>query len=139
MWCCSEMGSYQRSSFPRRRESMDVALQSVNGKAFALTRESLFFACAKKSNQKKAPPGDAPSTLRAAGPQAGQEFSAGTSMCRPRHFNSKLARVVRAARWVYPGPLAASKGARINESKRNARCDLPSPISHSPFSTPGSP
>jgi hypothetical protein len=120
MWCCSEMG----------------------GKAFALTRESLFFACAKKSNQKKAPPGDAPSTLRAAGPQAGPEFSEGTSMCPPRHFNNKLARIVRAAPvsstgqalWVYPASLAAAKGGRSSNSK----CRPQGPIPRSPFSIPGS-
>ena len=123
---------------------MGFALHSVNGKAFALTRESLFFACAKKSNQKKAHPGAAPSALRAAGPQAGPEFSEGTSMCRPRHFNKKLARIVRAAPVsstgqalrVYPGLLAAPKGPR---SKSNSRGDLLGPIPHSPFPIPGSP
>ena len=55
MWCCSEMSRRQVSSFPQRRDE-----------PFALARESLFFACAKKSNQKKAHPGGAPSALRAA-------------------------------------------------------------------------
>ena len=136
MWCCSEMGYYQGSSFLRRRESMDVALQSVNGKAFALTRESIFFACAKKSNQKKAHPGDAPSTLRAAGPQASPEFSEGTSMYRPRHFNKKLARIVRAALRVYAGLLAAPKGPL---SKSNSKGGLPGPVFLFPISLLGSP
>ena len=131
MWCCSEMGRHQESSFLRSREYMDFNLRLVVGKAFALTRESLFFACAKKSNQKKAHPGDAPSTLRAAGPQAGPEFSEGTSMCRP-----KTARIVRAALRVYPGLLAASKGPLSNS---NIRCGLPGPIPHSRFPLPGSP
>src|SRR5690606_28003779 len=73
----------------------------VVGKAFALTRESLFFVWPKKSNQKKGHPGGAPSALRAAGPQAGSEFSEGTSLCRP-----KTARIVRAALRVLPILLA---------------------------------
>jgi hypothetical protein len=55
-----------------------------------LTHESLFFACAKKSNQKKTHPGGTP-TLRV-GSHAVREFPEGTSMCRP-----ETARVVRAA------------------------------------------
>ena len=124
MWCCSEMGRHQRSSFSRRRGS-------VIDEPFALTRESLFFACAKKSNQKKAHPGDAPSALRAAGPQAGPEFSEGMSMCPP-----KTARILRAARWVYPCLLAASKGPR---NSSNSRCGLKGHIPSSPSFVPGSP
>jgi len=66
-------------------------------KRFALSRESLFFACAKKSNQKKAHPGVAPNALRASGSPALREFAEGTSMYRPRHSNKKLTRVLRAA------------------------------------------
>ena len=111
MWCCSEMGRYPVASFPRNWEAKDFALSSMAGESFALSRESLFFACAKKSNQKKAHPGGAPSALRAAGPQAGPEFSEGTSMCRP-----KTARIVRAALRVLPDLLAAPQGARISKS-----------------------
>ena len=73
------------------------------------TRESLFFACAKKSNQKKAHPGSAP-TLRV-GSQSDWEFSEGTSMCRPRHSNKKLPRVVRGApEGFYPAGLPRFRG-----------------------------
>ena len=144
MWCCSEMvhgfdWSDNVSSFPRRRkrfstaqagQSMAFALRSVIGEAFALARESLFFACAKKSNQKKAHPGGAPSALRAPGPQAGPEFSEGTSMCPP-----KTSRIVRAALRVYPSLLAASKGARNSNGKNKLHRvrGLPFPILYSPF------
>jgi hypothetical protein len=77
---------------------------------FALARESLFFACAKKSNQKKAHPGGTPA-LRA-GPQSQREFSNGTSMCLP-----KTARIVRAALRVLPAALAVPKGPRQIERK----------------------
>jgi hypothetical protein len=131
MWCCSELRNLNcdgsTSSFPRRREPSDFALFSIIGKAFALTRESLFFACAKKSNQKKAHPGGAPSALRAADSQAGPEFSEGTSMCPP-----KTARIVRAALRVYPSLLAAPKGPRSSNS--NSKRRLLGPILHSPFS-----
>ena len=107
MWCCS-----------------DAVLP-----AFALTRESLFFACAKKSNQKKAHPGGAPSALRAAGSQAGPEFSEGTSMCPP-----KTTRIVRAALRVFPDMLAAPKGPRSSNS--NSKRGLLRPFLHSPFFIP---
>lgn len=133
MWCCSEMGLHEVSSFPRKQKrfsmaqagrSMDFALLSVVGGAFALSRESLFFACAKKNNQKKAHPGGAPSALRATGSQAGPEFSEGTSMCHP-----KTSRIVRAALRVFPGLLAAPQGPQSGNSKRNNQ----GPIPHSPF------
>ncbi|HET6784273.1 MAG TPA: hypothetical protein VFH12_10595 [Pseudoxanthomonas sp.] len=94
---------------------MDFALLPVKEVPFALSRESLFFACAKKSNQKKAHPGGAPSALRAAGPQAGPEFSEGTSMCRP-----KTSRIVRDALRVFPGLLAAPQGPRGSNSQSNS-------------------
>ncbi|WP_411831925.1 hypothetical protein [Pseudoxanthomonas mexicana] len=53
-------------------------------------RESLFFACAKKSNQKKAHPGGTPALC--AGACADREFFEGTSM-----YLRKTARVLRAA------------------------------------------
>ena len=84
-------------------------------------RESLFFACAKKSNQKKAHPGGAPYALCATGSQAGSEFSEGTSVCRP-----KTARIVRAALRVLPILLAAPQGPRSNNdtSRSNNRLHL---------------
>ncbi|TXD42417.1 hypothetical protein TR80_014395 [Xanthomonas campestris] len=56
-------------------------LQANKSTAFTpYGRESLFFACAKKSNQKKAHPVLAPSALRAPGPHAIREFFKGTSL-----------------------------------------------------------
>jgi hypothetical protein len=116
------MSRHHISSFPQGRDE-----------PFALSRESLFFAYAKKSNQKKAHPGGAPSVLRAAGPQAGPEFSEGTSMCHP-----KTSRIVRDALRVYPGLLAAPKGPHSRNSNSNSNRmlqgvkGLPRPISHFP-------
>jgi hypothetical protein len=77
-----------------------------------LTRESLFFACAKKSNQKKAHPGGTPSALRAPGPQADRTFFGGTSMCR-----RKTARIVRAAPAGFSSDrLAVPHGTRYGKS-----------------------
>ena len=136
MWCCSDPfrnldcdGS--TSSFLRRREPSGFALFSIIGKAFALTRESLFFACAKKSNQKKAHPGGAPYALRAAGSQADPEFSEGTSMCRPGNYCRCPSRIVRAALRVFPGLLAAPQGPRSSNS--NSKHGLQGLIPHSPF------
>lgn len=139
MWCCSEMGLHEVSSFPRKwkrfstaqaGQSMDSALLLVKEVPFALSRESLFFACAKKSNQKKAHPDGAPSALCAAGPQAGPEFSEGTSMCRP-----KTSRFLRAALRVFPGLLAAPQGSLTSNS--NSKRRLPEHILHSPFQGAG--
>ncbi|WP_420009031.1 hypothetical protein [Xanthomonas sacchari] len=77
-----------------------------------LARESLFFACAKKSNQKKAHPGGTPSALRAPGAQADRTFFGGTSMCR-----RKTARVLRAAPAGFSsGLLAVPHGTRNSQS-----------------------
>ncbi|MEB2232144.1 hypothetical protein [Xanthomonas sp. LMC-A-07] len=46
----------------------------VQGLSRPCGRESLFFACAKKSNQKKAHPVLAPGALRATGAQGRQKF-----------------------------------------------------------------
>ena len=77
---------------------------------FALTRESLFFACAKKSNQKKAHPGGTPA-LRAGSPSP-REFSEGTSLCHPGNYCRCPARIVRAALRVLPASLAVPQGPR---------------------------
>lgn len=116
MWCCSEMSHRPVSSFPRRREPSGFASLPMKEWAFAPSRESLFFACAKKSNQKKAHPGGAPSALRAAGPQAGPEFSEGTSLCRP-----KTSRILRDALRVCPGLLAAPQGPRTTKSNSRSQ------------------
>ena len=90
MWCCSDVSRSLScddsfSSFPRRRESMDFALLPVIEMPFALSRESLFFACAKKSNHKKAHPGGAPYALRAAGllaaPQGPRSSNSNSKRC----------------------------------------------------------
>ncbi|MDR6672942.1 hypothetical protein [Xanthomonas sp. 1678] len=83
-------------------------------------RGSLFFACAKKSNQKKAHPGGAPSALRATGPQAGWEFSEGTSMCLP-----KTTRILRVAPFgVVPILLAAPHGrSKSKKATAEARAE----------------
>ena len=122
------------TSFPRRRESMDFALLPAAGEPFALSRESLFFAGAKKSNQKKAHPGAAPSALRAAGSQAGPEFSEGTSVCRP-----KTSRIVRAALRVFPDLLAAPKGLPGSKSysQSNSKRGLQDHVSRFPFPVAG--
>ncbi|UYC13904.1 hypothetical protein [Xanthomonas sp. CFBP 8445] len=62
-----------------------------NGNSFRALRESLFFACAKKSNQKKHTPGRAAPRC-ARGPRTRREFSEGTSMCLP-----KTTRILRVA------------------------------------------
>ena len=51
----------------------------------------LFFACAKKSKQKKHTPGGTPSALRAPGPRAGREFPYGTSLCHTETPSSMTA------------------------------------------------
>ncbi|WP_295937905.1 hypothetical protein [uncultured Xanthomonas sp.] len=82
-----------------------------------LTRESLFFACAKKSNQKKAHPGGTPSALRAPGAQAGRTFFGGTSMCR-----RKTARILRAAPAGFlSGLLAVPHGIRNSQSQSDSQ------------------
>ncbi|MRG99088.1 hypothetical protein GIY21_02120 [Xanthomonas sontii] len=62
-----------------------------NGNGFRALRELLFFACAKKSNQKKHTPGRAAPRC-ARGPRTRREFSEGTSMCLP-----KTTRILRVA------------------------------------------
>ncbi|QNH19850.1 hypothetical protein HEP73_00748 [Xanthomonas sp. GW] len=67
--------------------------------------ESLFFACAKKSNQKKAHPAYAPSALRAPGPRIGRDSrkghpapaANGAHPCAPplRGFSRPIRRCVR--------------------------------------------
>ena len=58
-----------------------ACLQANKSTAFTpYGRESLYFACAKKSNQKKAHPVLAPSALGAPGPHAIREFFKGTSL-----------------------------------------------------------
>ncbi|WP_198526592.1 hypothetical protein [Xanthomonas sp. SHU 166] len=81
-----------------------------------LARESLFFACAKKSNQKKAHPGGTPSALRAPGAQAGRTFFGGTSMCR-----RKTARVLRAAPAGFSSVLLAVPHGILNSQSQSNR------------------
>ncbi|MCC4593447.1 hypothetical protein LL974_20160 [Xanthomonas campestris pv. cannae] len=82
-----------------------------------LARESLFFACAKKSNQKKAHPGGTPSALRAPGAQADRTFFGGTSMCR-----RKTARILRAAPAGFSsGLLAVPHGTRNSNSNSQSQ------------------
>ena len=135
MWCCSDVHASVFDVIPAQAgihcavglarhpgASRDPVLLlfvpalivSMVGRAFALARESLFFACAKKSNQKKAHPGGTPFALCATGSQAGSEFSEGTSVCRP-----KTARIVRAALRVYPATLAVPQGPRRSKSGSN--------------------
>ncbi|WP_394687851.1 hypothetical protein [uncultured Xanthomonas sp.] len=79
-----------------------------------LARESLFFACAKKSNQKKAHPGGTPSALRAPGAQADRTFFGGTSMCR-----RKTARVLRAAPAGFSSGLLAVPHGILNSQSQS--------------------
>ncbi|HLM54244.1 MAG TPA: hypothetical protein VK325_11815 [Pseudoxanthomonas sp.] len=87
----------QGKSVPRLPQGRGGPRLPQGKSASRLTRESLFFACAKKSNQKKAHPGGTP-TLRV-GSHAGREFPEGTSMCRP-----ETARVVRAVPMGFDPP-----------------------------------
>ncbi|WP_226977962.1 hypothetical protein, partial [Xanthomonas sp. LMG 12461] len=81
-----------------------------------LARESLFFACAKKSNQKKAHPGGTPSALRAPGAQADRTFFGGTSMCR-----RKTARILRAAPAGFSSGLLAVPHGTLNSQSQSNR------------------
>ena len=83
-------------------------------------REPLFFACAKKSNQKKSHPGGTPSAPCATGPQAGREFSEGTSMCPP-----KTLRIVRSApAGFYPSRLPCPGGPMKNKRASGLQCGI---------------
>ena len=143
MWCCSDLSSpiaghpggfKQRSWSSRDPLFLSFALMSaspMSTKAFALTRESLFFVWPKKSNPKKGHPGGTPFALRATGARWLREFSEGTSLCRP-----KTARIVRAALRVYPATIAVPQGPRKGKNSNSRPCPiraLPFPIPRSAF------
>jgi len=146
MWCCSDVHASVLAVIPTNAgihgvvalarhpgASRDPVLLlfastltvSMATRAFALARESLFFVWPKKSNQKKGHPGGTPSALRAAGAQAGSEFSEGTSLCRPGNYCKCPARILRAALRVLPILLAAPQGPRTSESESNSNSAPP--------------
>ncbi len=98
-WMCGVKKSNQKKGHPC--------------KAFALSRESLFFVWPKKSNQKKGHPGGAPTLC--VGSQSQREFSNGTSVCL-----SKTAHIVCAALRVLPAAIAAPQGPRSSNSNSNS-------------------
>ena len=91
---------------------------------FTLARELLFFACAKKSNQKKARPGDTPfASLRVR-----KRFG---NFPKPHPAARKTAYIlVRRPCGVVPAPFAVPQGPR-KTGHRQRRC-----CSAFPFSTP---
>ena len=74
---------------------------------------SLFFACAKKSDQKKHTPGGVPSAQRAQGPQSAREFSEGAS-CPCRKRRTSLCAALR----VLPGPLATPERGPVEQQQK---------------------
>ncbi len=131
MWCCSDVvipakaGIHLAVDLARHpgtsRDPVPLlfapALTVSTARAFALTRESLFFVWPKKSNQKKGHPGGAP-TLRV-GSQSEWEFSNGTSVCL-----SKTAHILCAALRVLPTPIAAPQGPRTSKSGSNSKIKI---------------
>ncbi len=127
MWCCSDpSAAFARTRHPGEGRDPVLLLfvlaliASMVGRAFALTRESLFFVWPKKSNQKKGHPGGAP-TLRV-GSQSEWEFSNGTSVCL-----SKTAHILCAALRVSPTPIAAPQGLRTSKSGSDSKIKIKSP------------
>ena len=124
MWCCSDpSAAFARTRHPGEGRDPVLLLfvlaliASMVGRAFALTRESLFFVWPKKSNQKKGHPGGAP-TLRV-GSQSEWEFSNGTSVCL-----SKTAHILCAALRVLPTPIAAPQGPRTSKSRSDSKIKI---------------
>ena len=138
MWCCCEQEPFPlvgggagvgvRRSQSRSR--VDDVFGVLMTKRFALAHELLFFACAKKSNQKKAHPGGTPAASQ-------QVRHRGGNFPKPPPAARKTAHLhVRRPCGVSPASLAVPQGPREAQQQRQ----LPaSPALPFPFSIPGFP
>jgi len=110
------------SSFRRKPESSVFALDLLEGASLRFSARirasgSLFFACTKKSNQKKCTPGAAPSALRAAGAQ-GQAGVRSMGILPIR----ELARIpARDPAGRFRPDLAAADGAQYPEQQQEQK------------------